>query len=94
MVLNKSVDLLMDCDPAAVKCFRKPVQAIKELKKEWTARVQEHQKKGFTDKHLSNLKAESVKYELLEFLKNSTLAHLLQEQVKLFPESLLEDKSK
>ena len=96
MVLNKSVDLLMDCDSAAVKCFRKPAQAIKELKKEWTSRVQEHQKKGFADKDLSNLKAKSVKYELLECLKKEQYPgpFTTVEEVKLFLESPLEDKIK
>ena len=53
-------------------------------------------KKGFTDEHLSNLKAESVKYELLEFLKKEQYPgpFTTVEEVKLFLESLLEDKIK
>ena len=68
MILNKSSDILQSVDPQDIKKYRKPSQEIKDLKLEWSKRIQQHQKEAYTDKEKAALKQESVKYELLSSL--------------------------
>jgi hypothetical protein len=69
MVLNKSKDILQAVDPSDIKKYRKPAKIIKEIKMEWSKRVQEHQQEAYTEKEKACLKDESTKYQLLETLK-------------------------
>ena len=68
MVINKSMDIFQGADPTDIIQFSKPAAAIKELKLDWSKRVQEQQLEAFTEKEKKNLKYDFDIYEQLEEL--------------------------
>ena len=56
-----------------LKKFRKPAKAIKEIKYKWNKRVKKQQADGYSDKEIVNMKIESRKLEILEFLKKQRI---------------------
>ena len=72
MIIKKSIDLVEDSISSGilkVKQFQKPAKMIKEIKLTWIDKVKKQEEDGYTQKELINLKSESTKYEILEFLK-------------------------
>ena len=65
------MDIFQGADPTDIGQYRKTAAAIKELKLEWSKRVQEQQLETFTEKEKKNLKYDSDKYKQLEELGNS-----------------------
>ena len=70
MILNKCLDILLSENANEMYKFAKPANRIIGLKLEWKENIKEQQKKGLSDKETANLKEESVKYSVLESLKN------------------------
>ena len=73
MIINKSSDILMKCDPSKLKDFVMPARRIKDIKIKWTERIREHQAKGFSEKETANLKTNAQKYSILEQLKKESM---------------------
>ena len=73
MIINKSSDILMKCDPSKLKDFVMPARRIKDIKIKWTERIREHQAKGFSEKETANLKTDAQKYSILEQLKKESM---------------------
>ena len=69
MVINKSVDLLHKADLTELKKYIKVAAEIKQVKTQWAEKIKQHLEKGYTEKEAVNLKADSVKLNLLELLK-------------------------
>ena len=69
MVINKSVDLLHKVDLTKLKKYIKVAAEIKQVKIQWAEKIKQHLEKGYTEKEAANLKADSVKLNLLELLK-------------------------
>ena len=57
MVINKSMETFQGADPTDIRQYRKPAAALKELKLDWSKRVQEQQLEAFTEKEkrISNI---------------------------------------
>ena len=53
--------------------FSKPTKKIKEIKIEWKKKIKLHQKETHSEKKEGNLHQESIKYDLLEVLKNEKI---------------------
>ena len=70
------IDILLSENANEMYKFAKPAKRIKELKLEWKEKIKEQQKKGLSDKGTANLKEESVKYSVLESLKNDQVPGL------------------
>ena len=62
------MDLLESAEPGDINKY--PAKDIKELKLKWKERVQTLQSEAYSEKEKVALREESVKYELLEKLKN------------------------
>ena len=70
LVLNKSFDLIEKRKPGEYLNYRKPAQAISDLKKEWHEKMKLLENEAFADKDHVNMHLDSVKYNNLEFLKS------------------------
>ena len=72
MVINKSVDLLHKADLTELKKYIKPAAEIKQVKIQWAEKIKQHLEKGYIEKEAANLKADSIKLNLLELLKQES----------------------
>ena len=70
LVLNKSFDLIEKRKLGEYLNYRKPGQAISDLKKEWHEKMKLLENEAFADKDHANMHLDSVKYNDLEFLKS------------------------
>ena len=68
----KNVDLLHKADLSELKKYIKSAAEIKQVKKRWAEKVKQHLEKGYTKKEAANLKADSIKLNSLELLKQES----------------------
>ena len=74
LVMSKVMDYVENVIEAGIKIkdFKKLAMKIQELKMKWNEKLQRHEEEGYEHEFL-NLKKESERYELLEFLKEQVV---------------------
>ena len=98
LIINKSIHMLDISKPDPFKSFVKPAREMKSIKLEWNEKLKQHENNGFSKKEMLNLREESKKYELLEFLKNQpdpglfTTVESIDKFMDFYPQS--EEKNK
>ena len=76
MILNKSINLLEKSlhKPKKFLSFEKASESINEIKLKWTEKLKKHQADGYSKQECLNLRKESERLEIREFLKSQALA--------------------
>ena len=90
MLLAKNSDLIKNSLPKTkLKNFKQPANEIKTIKLDWINKLKKYQEEGYRQQELINLKNETVKFELLEFLKSQDVPGPFSniEEIKLFMRS-------
>ena len=77
-----------------IKDFVKPSKAIKEIKFNWNKRLKQHQAEGYTKQECMNLKQDSTKYDILEYLKKQNRPFVIAEEVSAFMNNAVESTEK
>lgn len=75
MIINKSIDFLEQsiATKEKLKKFRKPAKEIQEIKLQWNEKLKQHEQAGYEHQEFLNIKAESEKYEILDYLKSQPI---------------------
>ena len=75
MILNKSIDLLGKTlyKPKKFLSFKKASESINEIKLKWTEKPKKHQVDSYSKQECLNLRKDSDRLEILEFLKSQAL---------------------
>ena len=71
LVLNKSIDLTSGCF-SNYRRFKRPADDIKELKLEWSKKMNDLEKEGLSKQEVAALTQENKKLKDLAFLKTQT----------------------
>ena len=91
MILNKSTDLLEKTLHKHKKClsFEKAAESVNEIKLKWTEKLKKHQADGYSKQECLNLRKESERLKILEFLKSQALPAPFKKpvEVKFFMKS-------
>ena len=74
-ILNKSTDLLEKTlhKHKNFLSFEKAAESVNEIKLKWTEKLKKHQADGYSKQECLNLRKESERLEILEFLKSQAL---------------------
>ena len=75
MILNKSTDLLEKTLHKHKKflSFEKAAESVNEIELKWTEKLKKHEADGYSKQECLNLRKESERLEILEFLKSQAL---------------------
>ena len=97
LVISKSIDLIEDqSSEVKLSSYAKPAKEIKGHKIGWNEKLRKHEESGYENQEFLNLKKETEKYEILEFLKQQTIPGPFTKpaEVQKFDTTVLDSKAK